>query len=153
MGELTIFSNEKGITALRWDNSNYEKIILEHNSKEAKHEHLVKAKEELKEYFLGKRKEFTISLDPNGSPFQQKVWKELKKIPYGKTITYKDLATRIGNANASRAVGGANRLNPVGLIIPCHRVIGSSGKLTGFAGGIEIKSRLLRFENGSEYRE
>lgn len=101
---------------------------------------------QLKEYFAGNRKSFDIPISANGTEFQIKVWKELQKIPYGKTATYKEIAENIGNKNASRAVGMANNKNPIAIIIPCHRVIGTKGDLTGYAGGIKLKKYLLDLE-------
>ena len=101
---------------------------------------------QLKEYFAGNRKSFDIPISANGTEFQIKVWKELQKIPYGKTATYKKIAENIGNKNASRAVGMANNKNPIAIIIPCHRVIGTKGDLTGYAGGIKLKKYLLDLE-------
>lgn len=101
---------------------------------------------QLVEYFNGKRKEFDIPLNPSGTDFQQQVWCELLKIPYGETRSYKDIALEIGNENAVRAVGNANNKNPIPIIIPCHRVIGSDNKLVGYAGGLDIKKNLLKIE-------
>jgi methylated-DNA-[protein]-cysteine S-methyltransferase len=101
---------------------------------------------QLKAYFAGELENFELSLSPQGTPFQQKVWSELQKIPYGETISYGELARRIGNPNASRAVGLANGSNPIPIVIPCHRVIGSNGKLTGYGGGLPIKEKLLALE-------
>jgi methylated-DNA-[protein]-cysteine S-methyltransferase len=101
---------------------------------------------QLRAYFAGDLETFDLPLAPQGTPFQQKVWNELCKIPYGKTISYGQLATRIGNAKASRAVGLANGSNPIPIIIPCHRVIGANGKLTGYGGGLPIKEKLLALE-------
>lgn len=101
---------------------------------------------QLRAYFAGDLEIFDLSLAPQGTPFQQKVWGELCKIPYGETISYGALARRIGNSNASRAVGLANGSNPIPIIIPCHRVIGSDGKLTGYGGGLPIKEKLLALE-------
>jgi methylated-DNA-[protein]-cysteine S-methyltransferase len=101
---------------------------------------------QLRAYFGGEIEEFDLSLAPEGTPFQQKVWHELCRIPYGETISYGELARRIGNPNASRAVGLANGSNPIPIIIPCHRVIGSNGKLTGYGGGLPIKEKLLALE-------
>jgi len=101
---------------------------------------------QLKAYFAGELENFDLSLAPQGTPFQQRVWSELLKIPYGETISYGELARRIGNPNASRAVGLANGSNPIPIIIPCHRVIGSNGKLTGYGGGLPIKEKLLALE-------
>ena len=101
---------------------------------------------QLRAYFAGELEIFELPFAPEGTPFQQKVWKELCTIPYGQTISYGELARRIGNPNASRAVGLANGSNPIPIIIPCHRVIGSNGKLTGYGGGLPIKEKLLALE-------
>jgi methylated-DNA-[protein]-cysteine S-methyltransferase len=101
------------------------------------------------EYIAGTRKEFTIPLAPTGSEFQRRIWQILTEIPFGTIRTYGDLAKDIGNPNAARAVGRANATNPIALVVPCHRVIGASGALTGFAYGVEIKRRLLEFEGVS----
>lgn len=101
---------------------------------------------ELQEYFNGNRKKFNINIKPKGTEFMQEVWKELQKIPYGKTKSYKEIAKAINNEKAVRAVGMANNKNPIPIIIPCHRVIGSNGKLVGYAGGIGIKEFLLELE-------
>jgi methylated-DNA-[protein]-cysteine S-methyltransferase len=104
------------------------------------------AADQLRAYFAGELTEFDLRLATGGAPFQQRVWAELQKIPYGSTISYGELARRIGSPKASRAVGAANGSNPISIIIPCHRVIGSNGKLTGYGGGIERKKFLLEFE-------
>ena len=104
------------------------------------------AVKELEEYFQGKRKEFTVPCRPEGTDFQKRVWEALTRIPYGETRTYKEIAVEAGNPKASRAVGMANNKNPVPIIIPCHRVIGSDGKLTGYAGGLGVKEFLLNLE-------
>lgn len=101
---------------------------------------------ELDEYFKGKRKEFTVNCELKGTDFQKKVWKALEEIPFGKTMSYKEIAEKIGNPKAVRAVGSANHNNKIAIIIPCHRVIGSSGKLTGYAGGLWRKEWLLNHE-------
>ena len=101
---------------------------------------------QLRAYFAGELEEFDLRLAPEGTPFQLKVWQRLSGIPYGETISYGELARRIGNPNASRAVGLANGSNPIPIVIPCHRVIGSSGKLTGYGGGLPIKEKLLALE-------
>jgi methylated-DNA-[protein]-cysteine S-methyltransferase len=107
---------------------------------------LREAVKQLQAYFAGKLQEFDLPLAPEGTLFQQKVWKRLCDIPYGETISYGELAKRIGNPNASRAVGLANGSNPISIVIPCHRVIGSNGKLTGYGGGLPIKEKLLALE-------
>jgi methylated-DNA-[protein]-cysteine S-methyltransferase len=110
---------------------------------------LCKARTQVQEYFIGRRKKFDLALAPQGTPFQMKVWNELLQIPYGETRTYGELATRLNSPGASRAVGGANGANPIGVIIPCHRVIGTNGKLTGFAFGTDIKRHLLNLETAA----
>jgi methylated-DNA-[protein]-cysteine S-methyltransferase len=101
------------------------------------------------EFFGGDRRTFDFPLSPKGSEFQKRVWAELVKIPFGETISYGELARRIGNPAASRAVGRANATNPIALVVPCHRVIGTNGKLTGYAGGIELKEKLLNWERAA----
>ncbi|MEG1583937.1 MAG: methylated-DNA--[protein]-cysteine S-methyltransferase [Anaerovorax sp.] len=107
---------------------------------------LIQAKSQLTEYFLGTRKNFNLPLAPQGSDFMQRDWAELQKIPYGNTCSYKDIATALGNPKACRAVGLANNRNPIAIIIPCHRVIGSNGDLVGYAGGLHLKIFLLELE-------
>ncbi len=107
---------------------------------------LRKTAQELSEYFAGNRKEFDIPLNPKGTDFQKSVWNALCTIPYGKTMSYGQVAAQIGNPKASRAVGMANNKNPIPILIPCHRVIGANGKLVGYGGGIWIKQKLLELE-------
>ena len=104
------------------------------------------ASKQLNEYFLGMRTKFDLPLAPKGTPFQQKVWAALLDIPFGQTRSYKDIAVVVGNANASRAVGLANNKNPIAIVIPCHRVIGTDRRLVGYAGGLDIKKALLDLE-------
>ncbi len=104
---------------------------------------------ELEEYFDGNRQDFDIKLAPQGTEFQKLVWNNLRKIPYGQTISYKQLAEMAGNPKASRAVGMANNKNPIAIIVPCHRVIGSNGNLTGYAGGLDLKKELLELEKNN----
>ena len=108
------------------------------------------ATEQLSEYFSGRRTIFSVPLGPEGTEFQRAVWRRLQDIPYGQTITYGELAKRVGNPKASRAVGAANGCNPIPIMIPCHRVIGSDGKLTGFGGGLPVKKALLTLETGQK---
>jgi len=105
-----------------------------------------KAAEQLEEYFAGKRRKFDLPLDPQGTQFQRLVWNALLKIPYGETRSYKQIAQMVGNPKACRAVGMANNKNPIWIVIPCHRVIGADGSLTGYGGGLEMKQRLLELE-------
>ncbi|MCL1863630.1 MAG: methylated-DNA--[protein]-cysteine S-methyltransferase [Defluviitaleaceae bacterium] len=101
---------------------------------------------ELDAYFAGKLRDFSVPIKPKGTAFRMKVWEELQRIPYGEVISYKELAKRIENPAAVRAVGGANHHNPINIIIPCHRVIGANGKLTGYGGGLDKKEFLLNLE-------
>jgi methylated-DNA-[protein]-cysteine S-methyltransferase len=107
---------------------------------------VAEAVRQLREYFAGQRTRFDLPLAPEGTPFQRNVWRHLQDIPFGETISYGELARRIGSPKASRAVGGANHSNPLPIVIPCHRVIGSNGKLTGFGGGLPTKEALLALE-------
>lgn len=147
IGRLAIASNGKAVTRLsfcpaKWCNFlPYEEDAV-----------LQIARRQLDEYFNGSRKYFDLPLEPTGSLFQLKVWGVLCQIPYGKTCSYKELARAVGNEKAARAVGGANHVNPIAIMIPCHRVIGSGGKLTGYAGGLERKKFLLALENSSIFK-
>ena len=116
------------------------------NEIEKETELINKAYTQLEEYLSGKRTEFDIEIEMIGTEFQKKVWKELLNIPYGETRSYKDIAIAIGNEKACRAVGNANNKNPIAIIVPCHRVIGSNGSMTGYAGGLDIKEKLLKIE-------
>src|SRR5450759_4429784 len=138
LGFLILKSDGQSITGISFS----ENDIPEQNSCEV----LGRCKEQLLNYFSGKTIAFDIPLHPEGTEFQQKVWSELLKIPYGETITYLELAVRLGDPKAVRAVGTANGRNPIAVIIPCHRVIGAGNKLTGYAGGIWRKKLLLELE-------
>lgn len=115
---------------------------------EAKTELLKEVEQQLREYFSGMRTNFSIPILLDGTAFQNKVWQELQRIPYGEVISYSELAKRIGNEKAVRAVGGANNKNNIPIIIPCHRVVGKGGTLVGYAGGLDKKRKLLQIENG-----
>ena len=109
-------------------------------------------KKQLAEYFRGKRRKFDLKLAPEGTPFQLAAWRQLRRIPYGKTISYGEQASRIGNPKAARAVGAANGENPISIIVPCHRVIGADGRLTGFGGGLGKNKKLLELEGATGFR-
>ena len=109
--------------------------------------HTRDARKQLQEYFDGQRQAFDLSIDPDGTAFQQKVWQQLLEVPFGNTATYGDIANRLNNPKAVRAVGAANGQNPIAIIVPCHRVIGANGTLTGYAGGLDRKAKLLNLEN------
>ena len=154
IGEIIAYSSQKGICFLGFLN---QKHFQKHTSDIEKHydtqitpntnTHLEVLKNDLHENFLGTRKNFTVPLDIIGTDFRKKVWKALQSIPYGKTCTYKEQAISIKNLKAIRAVASSNGANKMAIIIPCHRVIGSDGSVTGYAGGIEKKEWLLDFES------
>ena len=115
--------------------------------RDARHPVLRKARRELMEYFAGKRARFEVALDPQGTDFQRSVWKQIAKVGFGKTLTYGELAKRAGHPGSARAAGAATGRNPIGIIVPCHRIVGSNGSLTGYAGGLERKRALLALES------
>ena len=149
VGNLWLIASEKGLHALVWDKdlkqTKYKKLFKELTESKS-HPVIAKAARQLKEYFSGKRKDFDVPLAPTGTEFQMKAWKQLSRIPYGKTISYAEQAKRLGNTKASRAVGTANSRNPISIIVPCHRVIAKSGSLSGFGGGVHNKKFLLELE-------
>jgi methylated-DNA-[protein]-cysteine S-methyltransferase len=146
VGELTLVASEKGLAAILWEDDDPLRVRIETGPEDAHHPVLVETERQLNEYFAGTRKEFSVVLDLVGTPFQQQVWQALLCIPFGQTRSYGDLARQVGRPRAARAVGAANRKNPISIIGPCHRVVGSSGKLTGYAGGLAAKALLLRLE-------
>lgn len=148
VGKLKLVANERGIVAILWQNDKPHRVRLDDLFEGVEFPLLIKAEKQLQEYFSGHRKSFSMPLDMRGTPFQKQVWTALLDIPFGETRSYGELAKQIGYPAASRAVGAANGRNPISIIVPCHRVIGSSGSLTGFAGGLEIKARLLALERG-----
>lgn len=153
LGEMIAGATEDGICLLEFsddkilsDELSELKELLMTDIKEGRSKHLRQLKKQIKEYFAGKRKEFSLSLVTPGSEFQQAVWKELLKIPFGETISYHEQAEAIKNPGAVRAVGSANGTNRIAIIIPCHRVIGSDGRLVGYGGGLKRKQWLLDHE-------
>lgn len=146
VGKLKLVAGDKGLVAVLWQRDRPNRVRLEDVVEDDSHPILQQARQELDEYFAGQREAFTVPLDPRGTPFQQSVWMQLRAIPFGETRSYLDLALALGDRNATRAVGAANGRNPISIIVPCHRVIGSSGKLVGFAGGLENKEFLLHHE-------
>src|SRR3990167_4725553 len=149
VGRLTIITSLKGLHAILWENDRnhpqYEKMIK--SLRQSKSDPIiVQTKKQLIEYFQGKRKIFNLPLVIEGTDFQIQVWKQLLKIPYAKTLSYSEQAEKMGDKNKARAVGTANGLNPISIIVPCHRVIGSNGHLVGFAGGLDKKDYLLKLE-------
>ncbi len=135
-----------GLVAIIWEGEGYKRTQLSIPERKNQHPILLQTEKELKEYFENSRKVFDVPLDLEGTEFQIKVWKALLKIPYGMTKTYGEMAKILGDTKAVCAVGGALNKNPVSIIVPCHRVVGASGKLMGFAGGLENKSILLDLE-------
>jgi methylated-DNA-[protein]-cysteine S-methyltransferase len=145
--ELRLVASERGLRAVLWQNHEPERVPLDHDALRTEHSEILDvAVTQLDEYFAGTRTEFDVPLDPLGSPFQRDVWAVLRTIPYGETITYGQQAARLGDPNKARAVGAANGRNPLSIVVPCHRVIGATGKLTGFAGGLDTKAWLLAHE-------
>ena len=132
-----------------WPNDGSSRVKLDRTREDLLHPILRDAERQLTEYFKGERTAFELPLSLRGTVFQQRVWQQLLRIPYGQTRSYGRLAVELGNGNASRAVGLANRKNPLSIIVPCHLVIGASGKLTGFAGGLETKAKLLELEGAT----
>jgi methylated-DNA-[protein]-cysteine S-methyltransferase len=147
VGCLTLIASAKGLSAVLWSNDPNGRVKVSATVEDKTHPILLKAEQQLKEYFSGKRKIFSIEMDAIGTTFQKNVWRALATIPFGRTQSYAQIAQLIKKPKASRAVGAANGKNPLSIIIPCHRVIGSNGKLTGFAGGLKIKEQLLKFES------
>ena len=148
IGDMVIGEENEKIVLIEFLKDIKVKRKIINSSKKIETKEIKKAYIELKEYFEGGRKVFDIPIKLNGTDFQKKVWEELLKIPYGETKSYLDIAKSIGNPKACRAVGGAYNKNPIMIIVPCHRVIGKNGDLVGYAGGIEVKQKLLDLEQG-----
>lgn len=144
--EIILAGDEDGLQVLHMNTGEGKKELYISDDWTRSDDFFEDAIQQIKEYMSGERKCFDIKLNPQGTDYQKKVWKALEKIPYGEVRSYKDLAIAIGNPNASRAVGSANGKNPIPIIVPCHRVIGANGKMTGFAHGIEAKKKLLAIE-------
>lgn len=145
IGPIYLTVTKEGLVAILWKKTDTPMLkSLNDHSEEAKV--MTQAICEIEEYLRGERTSFTINLMPEGTEFQKRVWDELKKIPYGETRSYKEIALSLNDKNASRAVGTANGKNPISLIVPCHRVINTGGKLGGYAGGLDIKTKLLELE-------
>lgn len=146
VGQLKLVSENEALIAVLWENDPPNRVRLKSPVEKDDEPVLVETKRQLAEYFAGQRTEFTVPIFLSGTDFQIAVWKGLQSIPFAQTWTYGQLASRIDNPKAVRAVGAANGKNPISIIIPCHRVIGASGKLTGFAGGLTAKEQLLDHE-------
>jgi methylated-DNA-[protein]-cysteine S-methyltransferase len=146
VGTLTLVATDDGLSAVLWEDERAGRVPLPLAAEDRRHPMLVEAERQLREYFAGERTQFTLPLDVVGTPFQRQVWEALRSIPYGETRSYAQVAVQIGRPRAVRAVGAANGRNPLSIVAPCHRVIGADGQLTGFAGGLAVKARLLAFE-------
>ncbi|MEB6481342.1 methylated-DNA--[protein]-cysteine S-methyltransferase [Acinetobacter vivianii] len=146
VGALKLVAHDQALVAVMWDNEDHKRVRLAELVEDRQHPMLHKVKQQLEEYFAGQRQQFDLPLDFQGTAFQQQVWQALLNIPYGETRSYKEIAVQLGNEKAVRAVGAANGKNPISIIAPCHRVIGSSGALVGFAGGLDKKQILLNLE-------
>jgi methylated-DNA-[protein]-cysteine S-methyltransferase len=148
IGELTLYANTDGILAITFAENNAAvlKQFCTANLLEHPNEFIHQAVVQLNEYFAGTRKSFDLPLAPRGTEFQRQVWSALSGIPFGVTVSYKSLAAMVISDNACRAVGSANSKNPIAIMIPCHRVIGSDGRLAGFSGGVIIKAKLIAQE-------
>ncbi len=146
VGRLKLVASEKGLAAILWQKEDPRRVRLGRLTEEPNNPILLETERQLGEYFAGNLKAFTVPLDFKGTDFQKRVWKALLTIPFGETRSYGEIAKQVGKPTASRAVGAANGKNPIAIITPCHRVIGSTGKLTGFAGGLATKEHLLGIE-------
>ena len=146
VGPLKLVAGEHGLRAVLWAGDAPRRVPLPPLREVPAHPLLDRAEAELHDYFAGGRTRFSLPLDFHGTAFQKRVWGLLLAIPYGETRSYGQLAAELGDPRASRAVGAANGRNPLSIIAPCHRVVGTNGRLTGFAGGLEAKAKLLRLE-------
>jgi methylated-DNA-[protein]-cysteine S-methyltransferase len=146
VGQLKLVASDKGLAAILWENDDPGRVRLSPLVGKPDNPILLETERQLGAYFAGQLKTFTVPLDFKGTAFQRRVWEALLTIPFGETRSYGEIARQIGKPTASRAVGAANGKNPISIIAPCHRVIGSTGKLTGFAGGLAAKERLLGIE-------
>ena len=152
VGSLWLIASDKGLHSISWDCDFFGQEGVFSCKKSSRHPVILQTKKELKEYFAGERKDFDVPLAAEGTTFQKKAWKQLQKIPYGKTVSYQKQAIKLGDAKKCRAVGTANSQNPISIIVPCHRVIAKSGGLSGFGGGVERKRFLLDLETASELK-
>ncbi|MGV3525527.1 MAG: methylated-DNA--[protein]-cysteine S-methyltransferase [Candidatus Sericytochromatia bacterium] len=146
VGRLTLIASETALLAILWENERPGRVPLEPGTYQPEQPILQETCRQLQAYFAGERTHFDLPLAPQGTAFQQRVWRALAEIPYGETRSYGELAKQLGNPGASRAVGAANGKNPLSIVLPCHRVIGGKGQLTGFAGGLHAKQTLLGLE-------
>ena len=146
-GRMLLVASGEGLSGVYFDHQKYLPQV-EGWRRDARHAPLRQAKQELSEYFGGERKRFETALAPEGTSFQRSVWKAISSVGFGDTITYAELARRAGFPGSARATGAATGRNPIGIIVPCHRIVGSNGSLTGYAGGLDRKRALLALESG-----
>jgi methylated-DNA-[protein]-cysteine S-methyltransferase len=146
VGKLKLVATANALVAVLWEGERPNRVKLDSAKLDPRRPILLETERQLTEYFAGKRTHFELPLEPCGTEFQMKVWQALRDIPFGRTSSYLDLAKVLGSSNGSRAVGAATGKNPLSIIVPCHRVVGSDGSLTGFAGGLETKAKLLALE-------
>ena len=146
VGELTLVADDRGLAAILWQDDRPGRVRLGALVEKTDHPVLLETERQLGEYFAGERRSFDVPLSFAGTDFQKRVWAALLAIPFGETRSYGEIAHQLGAPGASRAVGAANGRNPISIIAPCHRVVGSNGKLTGFAGGLDAKAFLLALE-------
>jgi methylated-DNA-[protein]-cysteine S-methyltransferase len=149
VGRLTLVASDSGLAAILWENDNPRRVPVNMVAEDPGHAVLIETEKQLREYFAGQRQKFSVPLDFGGTEFQNQVWQALLSIPFGETRTYTEIARQIGKPAAVRAVGAANGRNPISIIAPCHRVLGSTGSLTGFAGGLQAKAHLLALEGAA----
>jgi len=149
VGRLTLVASDSGLAAILWENDNPRRVPVNLVAEVPDHPVLIETEKQLREYFAGQRQVFSVPLDFGGTEFQNQVWQALLSIPFGETRTYTEIARQIGKPAAVRAVGAANGRNPISIIAPCHRVLGSTGNLTGFAGGLQAKAHLLALEGAA----
>jgi methylated-DNA-[protein]-cysteine S-methyltransferase len=151
VGRLTLVATGDGLAAILWEHERPGRVPLRLDAEDATHPVLVETGRQLREYFSGERQVFAMTLDVSGTAFQRLAWNALLTIPFGETRSYSEIARQIGRPAAVRAVGAANGRNPVSIVVPCHRVVGANGTLTGFAGGLESKAWLLALEAGARH--
>lgn len=159
LGRLILVADHGGLAFVLFPNADLDSVGLSENDVTAlpedpetavDHPVLARASQQLAQYFAGERREFDLPLHPSGNPFELDVWHALATIPYGETLSYGQQAERIGRTGAARAVGAANGRNPLPIVLPCHRVVGADGSLTGFGGGLDLKRQLLDLESGAQ---
>jgi methylated-DNA-[protein]-cysteine S-methyltransferase len=146
LGPLKLVASDSGLAAILWKDENPRRVLLGDLVEDPEHPVLVETERQLRAYFAGRLQRFNLRLDFKGTEFQKSVWQALLTIPFGETRSYREIALQIGRPTAVRAVGAANGRNPISIVAPCHRVIGSNGALTGYAGGLAAKQRLLGLE-------